>query len=236
MARDKGGNTDLTAVRKSLSHGVSASEALASGATFKANEEALTRLESVLDLVRRGSVGGSGRALLDLTVARGLGYYTGVVFETTIDALPGFGSICSGGRYNDLASRFTTRELPGVGGSIGLDRLLAGLEELGKVTSATGGMVFIAVATNDALGYACDILRSLRDAGFASDVGLTAKLGHQFKHADRLACPYVITVGTDEAASSTCTIKSMADGQEERGVAVSQLVPWLESRGLTMGR
>ena len=222
MVRDAQGNTDLTVVRESLSHGSSAA----------LHVESLSRLETVLHLVRRGSAHGSGRVVLDLTVARGLGYYTGVVFETTIDALPGFGSICSGGRYNDLASRFTTRELPGVGGSIGLDRLLAGLEELGQVKSATGGMVFVAVATTDALSYANDIVRSLRDAGYACDIGLTAKLGHQFKHADRLACPYVITVGTDEAASGTCSIKSMADGQETKGVAMTQLIPWLEAKGL----
>ena len=220
--KDSEGHTDLVRVREALSAGESTSQAAA----------ALDRLTTVLSLVHQSVGLGHGRLVLDLTIARGLGYYTGIVFETTIDALPGFGSICSGGRYNDLASRFTSRELPGVGGSIGLDRLLAGLEELGKVAPATGGMVFVAVATNDAQGYACEITRHLRDAGIPCDIGLSAKLAQQFKHADRLACPYVITVGTDEVTSRTCSLKSMLDGLEERGVSLDGLVAWLRAKGI----
>lgn len=221
-ARDQDGNTDLVRVR----------EALAQGEAAAANLAALDRLTSVLDFVRQGVQGGLGRIVLDLTVARGLGYYTGIVFETTIDALPGFGSICSGGRYNDLASRFTTRELPGVGGSIGLDRLLAGMEELGKVSPATADMVFVAVATADAQGYACEIARLLRDAGLACDMGLTPKLAQQFKHADRLGCPFVITVGTDEVSTRTYALKSMREGTEERGLPMEGLAAFLRAKGL----
>src|SRR5690606_26763903 len=123
---------------------------------------------------------------LDLSVARGLGYYTGIVFETTLDDLPGLGSICSGGRYNDLASRFTTRELPGIGGSVGLDRLLAGMEELNLIGSRSVKLAFVAVATQDAWDYGFSILDNLRDKGIAADIGLVPKLANQFRHADRI--------------------------------------------------
>lgn len=190
------------------------------------------RLRDVLTAVRAATKGGRGRVVLDLTTARGLGYYTGIVFETTLDELPGFGSVCSGGRYNDLLSRFTTRELPGIGGSIGLDRLLAGLEELGRIPSGKGRMVFVAVATNDAFAYGYEIVTTLRSLGVAADLGLTPKLGNQFKHADRLGCPYVLTVGTSEREARTYALKSMGEGTEKRDLPVGGLKDQLLSLGL----
>ncbi len=166
------------------------------------------RLEQTVALA-----GGSAR--VDLTIARGLGYYTGVVFETTLDQLKDFGSVSSGGRYNDLASRFTTRELPGVGGSVGLDRLVAAMEELGKVQDKQGaGPVFVAVAGDDALAHAIALAGELRTAGIATDVGLVPKLGNQFKHADRLGSPFVIVVGATEMQAGAYKVKKLADGSE----------------------
>lgn len=167
---------------------------------------------------------GAGRLVIDLSIARGLGYYTGVVFETTLDDLPGFGSICSGGRYNHLASRFSARELPGIGGSIGLDRLLAGLEELGKTSTAHQNLVFVAVASDDAFHYARGLVRQLRRAGFASDLGMHPKLANQFKHADRLGCPFVVTVGGSEVASQTYALKNMRTGEDRRDLPAAGLV------------
>ncbi|MCX6125430.1 MAG: His/Gly/Thr/Pro-type tRNA ligase C-terminal domain-containing protein, partial [Proteobacteria bacterium] len=144
---------------------------------------------------------------------------------TSLDSLPGFGSICSGGRYDNLAERFTTRNLPGVGGSIGLDRLLAGLEELGRVSEPASKVIFIAVATSDAIGPASLLASKLRDAGIACDLGLTSgKVGNQFKHADRLGCPFVITLGTAEVASSTYNIKNMKTGEESKGLPLDRVV------------
>lgn len=170
------------------------------------------RLEQTVALA-----GGSAR--VDLTIARGLGYYTGIVFETTLDdpKLQGFGSVSSGGRYNDLASRFTTRELPGVGGSVGLDRLVAAMEELGKVQEKKGsGPVFIAVAGDDALAHAMQLAADLRSAGVPTDVGMVPKLSNQFKHADRLGSPYVIVVGATEIQSGEYSVKKLADGSEAK--------------------
>lgn len=190
----------------------------------------IARMRHVIHTVRGLVTNGDGRIRLDLTIARGLGYYTGIVFETTLNDLPGFGSISSGGRYNDLASRFSSRELPGVGGSIGLDRLLAGLEEMGKIKAAQGDLVFVAVATPDAEPYAFQVAEKLRRAGIATEIGLTPKLGNQFKHADRLKCPYVVTVGSDEQQKRTYALKDMAKGTEERDLPFNALAETLAAR------
>ena len=218
-AKDEQGDSDLGLVRTSLAGKVEA-------------EAELQRLETVIKVVRAAAEGGSGQVKLDLSVARGLGYYTGIVFETTLDALPAIGSISSGGRYNDLAGRFTTRELPGVGGSIGLDRLLAALEELGHLGTSNGGMVFVAVATMDAIAYACELAQSLRQSGIAADVGMVPKLANQFKHADRLGCGYVITVGSSEVEQKTYALKYMSSGQEERDLPNRELITKMRSLGL----
>lgn len=154
----------------------------------------------------------------DISLARGLGYYTGIVFECTIDALPGFGSICGGGRYDDLISRFTKRELPGVGGSIGLDRLLAGLEDLNKLPAPGRPKVLVAPVTEDAIEYGYGILNELRKADISSDIGLQTKAAQQFKYADKRGCTWVITVGTDEVASQTFGVKNLLKGQEDKNI------------------
>ena len=92
----------------------------------------VAKLKEVLDAVAAAGVPRE-RVRLDLSIARGLDYYTGTIFETFLDALPGIGSVCSGGRYDNLAGLFTSQELPGIGASLGLDRLLAAMEELGMV-------------------------------------------------------------------------------------------------------
>jgi len=217
--RTGGGDTDLAPVRRELADDESA-------------QAEIRRLELVLAATRGAIPETTGQLRLDLTIARGLGYYTGIVFETTLDQLPGFGSISSGGRYNNLASRFSSRELPGVGGSVGLDRLVAGLEELGRVEAAPAKPVYVAVATEDALAYAAALAGRLRAAGIATDFGLAPKLAAQFKHADRRGCPYVVTVGSSERESDTYALKSMGEGDEMRDLPAVGIVDELRRRGL----
>ena len=189
-----------------------------------AEMERMVVLMNVLNEIskREGKI---GKVRLNLSIARGLGYYTGVVFETILDEIPGFGSISSGGRYNNLAERFTSRNLPGVGGSIGLDRLLAAVEEMGRLPKNVDQMVFIAIATSDALPTASYLARDLRSAGIACDIGLTVgKVGNQFKHADRQGCPFVLTLGSDEIASQTFGIKNMKTSEERRGLALKDAI------------
>jgi histidyl-tRNA synthetase len=216
LATEEGGGTDRSAVK----------ELLAGHDAGLAEMRRMETILSALDSLVSATPGGTVR--LDLSIARGLGYYTGVVFETTLDLLPGFGSISSGGRYNNLAERFTNRSLPGVGGSIGLDRLLAGLEDLGKIKKQNPTPVFIAVATEDALISASTLAAQLRDNSIGCDIGLASgKLGHQFKHADRLGCRYVITLGTTEVETNTYNLKDMAQGSEQKSLPRHDIVRFL---------
>ncbi len=218
QAKDSSGGTD-TAVLESYLSG---------------NESGLAELQrmktilAIMSAVAASAIGGKVR--LDMSIARGLAYYTGVVYETTLDGLPGFGSISSGGRYNNLVERFVNRSLPGVGGSIGLDRLLAGLDELGKLGAVKSDMVFIAVATEDALESAASLAGVLRAAGVACDIGMTpGKVGNQFKHADRLGCQLVVTLGTSEVQTDTYNLKNMKTGVEARGLPRLGILEQLKS-------
>src|SRR5262249_8465788 len=106
-------------------------------------EEGIARLHDLLAATAAAGVPAT-RLKLDVAIARGLDYYTGTICETFLDALPNIGSVCSGGRYDSLAALFTTQELPGIGASLGLDRLLAAMEELKMIESvATPAPVFI---------------------------------------------------------------------------------------------
>ena len=131
----------------------------------------------------------SGAVGIDLTIVRGLGYYTGPVFETTLLDLPDYGSIFSGGRYDNLVSRFTSQSVPGVGASIGIDRLLAALIELKALdlTSATS-KVLVTVMDPERIGEYLSLLRELRDAGINAEIfsGNTKNLTKQVKYGDRV--------------------------------------------------
>ncbi len=202
------------------------------GAEAKAE---IKRLQASVDLLRRlvqanadaspNKGGSKAQVRVDLSIARGLGYYTGIVFETTIDGLDGFGSVSSGGRYNGLVSRFSSLELPGIGGSIGVDRLLAALEQLGaqdKVNVARKG-VFLAVTSENEWPYAFELLQTLRQRGLLADVALKAgKLGNQFKFADKRNYATVVTIGEEEVKSRSLSLKDLATGAERRGISYEE--------------
>ena len=127
------------------------------------------------------------RVRLDVSIARGLDYYTGTIYETFLDDLPGIGSVCSGGRYDNLAALFTKEKLPGIGASLGLDRLLAAMEELGMVPkTATPASVLVPIFDGEKIAEYMRIGRVLRAAGIATEVFPEARpLAKQFKYADR---------------------------------------------------
>ncbi len=192
-----------------------------------AGEQGLIRLRQVQAMVRLLAPSDRMRVQVDLSIARGLGYYTGIVFETFIDGLPGFGSISSGGRYNELVSRFSSQELAGVGGSIGVDRLLAGLEELGALPHALPAQLLIAVMGDEVAEFALQVLATVRAAGIAADIAVkSGKLAQQLKHADRLQIPWVAVIGSDEQAQSAVMLKHMATGKQNL-VRVAEIVPAL---------
>jgi len=191
----------------------------------------LKRFRQTIELLQDGSQDARlGKVKADLSLARGLSYYTGIVFEAAVDAMPEIGSISGGGRYNELVSRFSSRELAGVGGSVGVDRVLACFESLQQEVAPTRKGVMIAVATEDALAYGFSILSQLRKAsdGLTCDIGLQiGKLGNQFKYADRMSYAHVVIVGTDEKSANCVAVKDLATGQEKKGLPREQLVQFL---------
>jgi histidyl-tRNA synthetase len=152
---------------------------------------------------------------IDLSIARGLDYYTGVVFETNLDALPAIGSVCSGGRYDDLASVYTRQQLPGVGASLGLDRLLAAMEELKMVDRVrTSAPVLIPFFDPNRLHDYLRIAARLRSAGIGVELFSDAKkLGAQLKYANRRGHRIALIAGEDELSAGNCQIKDMLTGQ-----------------------
>jgi histidyl-tRNA synthetase len=133
--------------------------------------------------------------VLDPSITRGLDYYTGVVFETFLDELPAIGSVCSGGRYDDLASLYTNQKLPGVGASIGMDRLLAALESLGASDAGAGSSDVLIVNAQDAeSGIPFKLAQAFRLAGLSCEVYTDRKkAGPQFAYAEKKAIPFAIT-------------------------------------------
>ena len=205
--RESSGDSDLAPLKRHLPESAEVTTLFA-------------RFEETRDILRSLFDGTRGTVRIDLSIARGLGYYTGVVFETTVNDLPGFGAICSGGRYDKLVSRFSRQEIPGVGGSVGVDRLLAALEELGQIQTQRQGGVFVAIATEAARGYGFQLAARLRKAGICTDIALKeGKLANQFKYADRKGYAYVITVGDEELNQRVFSLKEMATGIETKGIA-----------------
>ncbi len=147
----------------------------------------------------------------DSSIMRGLDYYTGIVYETFFNELPGIGSVCSGGRYDNLASLYTKTELPGVGSSIGLDRLVAALDELGRVGQHNSPADLAVFCLDEKLtGYYHGLAEFFRDKGFRCDVFYEKKkLGQQFKLAEKKGILIAIICGEDERKSNTVSLKDL---------------------------
>ncbi|MFX0539584.1 histidine--tRNA ligase [Ornithinimicrobium sp. Y1847] len=179
------------------------SEALAQGAA---------ELREVLTLVRAMGVPESDYCL-NFSIARGLDYYTGTVYETTLDEHPEIGSICSGGRYDNLAGQYTKSRLPGVGISIGLSRLFWQLREAGLLTESTGeSTVQVLVPQVDAalLDEQLALASHLRSGGINTEAVLDGgKLGKQLRYADRAGIRFVALLGAQEVADQAVTIKDL---------------------------
>lgn len=158
------------------------------------------------------------RFAIDLGIARGLTYYTGTVYETTLLDAPHLGSVCSGGRYDDLAGHFTNRKLPGVGISIGLTRLFTGLVQMGRIKTDRDTIAPVLVArplAEETHRYA-RLAQRLRDAGIATELYLEdKKLGKQFQYASRRGFRVAVIVHMDEIANGTVTLKNLVSATQE---------------------
>ena len=154
---------------------------------------------------------------VDLTIARGLDYYTGTVYETTLLDHPEIGSVCSGGRYDNLAGYYTNQQLPGVGISIGLTRLFYVLDEQGLLnpemnTCACDALV---IPMTQSPAAAIAMAQSLRAAGVRTQVyGEQKKFKQKMTYANKLGVPYIVLLGDDEIAAGKCSVKDMRSGEQ----------------------
>jgi histidyl-tRNA synthetase len=157
-----------------------------------------------------------GRVVLDVSIARGLDYYTGTIYETILGDLPGIGSVCSGGRYDNLAELFTSQPLPGVGASLGLDRMLAALEELGRTRkTSTPAPVLITMLDPLKVPAYLQLGRVLRQQGLGVEVYPEAKnMGRQMKYADRRGFRFCVIAGAEEFAAGVWQVKDLASGSQ----------------------
>ena len=166
---------------------------------------------------------------LDLTIARGLDYYTGTVYETFLDHYPQIGSVCSGGRYDDLANYYTKQKLPGVGISIGLTRLFYQLTEANIIEADGNSLVDIMIIPME--GYednGIEIASKLRDEGINTQIFFEkSKMGKKFNYADKLNIPYVIVIGEDEVNSKEYSLRNMKSGDQEK-ISIGEIIKRLK--------
>ena len=185
-------------------------EALRAGGSNDELDVGIAELNEVLTRIRQMGVPESGYAL-NFSIARGLDYYTGTVYETVLTSHPEIGSICSGGRYENLASHYSKSKLPGVGISIGLTRLFWQLREAGLIAAAESTVdVLVSQMDAERLPHYLAIAAELRAGGINTEVQMEAtKLGKQFKYADRAGIRFVLVVGEDEANRGVVAVKDL---------------------------
>ena len=154
---------------------------------------------------------------VDLTIARGLDYYTGTVYETTLLDHPEIGSVCSGGRYDNLAGYYIDKALPGVGISIGLTRLFYVLDEQGLLNPAlpTAPADVLVLPMTQEPGLAISLAEELRASGLRVQLyGEQKKFKQKMAYADKLGVPFAVLLGEDEIAENMCSVKNMVTGQQ----------------------
>ena len=176
----------------------------------------LEELKQVVTYIRQFGVPDTNFKL-DLTIARGLDYYTGTVYETFLNDYREIGSVCSGGRYENLAEYYTDRKLPGVGVSIGFTRLFYKLNELNAIKAEKNSIAKVLVISMvEDMSKALETATTLRNAGIEAEVYLEdKKIKAKFKYADRLQIPYVIVIGEDEITNNVVTLKNMKTGEQQ---------------------
>jgi histidyl-tRNA synthetase len=160
---------------------------------------------------------------LDLTLARGLDYYTGIVYEASVDE-PKVGSVSGGGRYDGLVGMFAGRDIPAVGISIGLERIIEVAEEFQLIQTPMSVCDAMVISQDETLAYAGTVARSLRNRGFNVDMSVQPKksFGEQLKYAERRGIPIAIVVGSTEAELMSANVKTIASG-EQRTVSLADL-------------
>jgi len=169
----------------------------------------------------------SNDVVIDPSITRGLDYYTGVVFETFLHGVENIGSVCSGGRYDDLISLYSKESMPGVGASIGLDRLIAALEELGIAESSQASAdVLVTMQDQELLSHYHMIATTLRNRGIRCEVYPDQrKLGQQFAFAERKHIPFALICGRQEYEAGTVNVRVLATRTNLDGIELPALTP-----------
>jgi histidyl-tRNA synthetase len=181
-------------------------------------------MQRLSDITRSlGTLGCDASFRLDPSITRGLDYYTGIVFETFLSDLPDIGSVCSGGRYNELASLYTRQSLPGVGASIGLDRLMAAMEELGLLTGQGSAASVLVLFLDESLLARChELAQALRAAGISAEVYPDKKkLAVQFAYAEKKGIPLALVCGEQEARAGVVGLKDLRSRQGMDGLSLA---------------
>lgn len=190
----------LSSFEETLSH----IEELAGG-----EDEDSKRMKTIFSMMKAAGI--EGTYMLDPAITRGLDYYTGIVYETFLEKLPSIGSVCSGGRYDNLAGLYMKEKLPGVGSSIGLDRLIAGLSELG-ITNAKGSYLDVEIFNNDEnlnVQYQ-EVAAKLRKEGISVEVFPdTVKINKQYSVTDKKQIPWGIMLSSNSETANTITLKNL---------------------------
>ena len=192
--------------------------------------QGLNELKQVVKYVRLFGVPDSNFKV-DLTIARGLDYYTGTVYETFLDDYRELGSVYSGGRYDNLAEFYTDKKMPGVGVSIGLTRLFSKLSELNILNEKDESISkVLVVSMTDDISRALEVATKIRDEGINTDVYLeNKKIKAKFKYADKLKIPYVAVIGEEEEKNGTVSLKNMESGEQEE-MSVEKMIEILKNR------
>jgi histidyl-tRNA synthetase len=188
----------------------------------------IERLRQIVAIT--GDLGTGNRVVIDTSITRGLDYYTGIVFETFLDDQPAIGSVCSGGRYDDLAGLYTKERLPGVGASIGLDRLMAALEDLPRHRAAAAVDTLVVCVDPALTGHYHAVARDLRAEGLRAEVFLEPrKLGQQFAFAERKGIATAVICGPDEIAKGRVNVRNIATRESAEGLTLADAAAWIQA-------
>ncbi|MBL8955990.1 MAG: histidine--tRNA ligase [Myxococcaceae bacterium] len=192
-------------------------------------KQGVAELNTVIEQV--GALGvPSGTVAIDLSIARGLDYYTGTIYETVLNDFPGIGSVCSGGRYDDLAGLYTKSKLPGVGLSIGLTRLFFQLQEAGKIKPVENPCAAYVTIVDPELGAECRAMATeLRQAGLNVELAAEAgKLGKQLKYAEKVGIRFAVIYASQEKARGAVQLKDLRQNSQ-RDVPRTELAAAIKS-------
>ena len=179
--------------------------------------QGVCELETVVNSIKMFGVPEEYFAV-DLKIARGLDYYTGTVYETFLNEYKNLGSICSGGRYDNLAEFYTEKKLPGVGISIGLTRLFYQLNEANLIKANKRSIAdLLVISMDDDINEALEVSSKIRNAGISTEVYLENKKPKaKMKYADKIGIPYILIIGEEERKTKIYTLKNMETGEQEK--------------------